>query len=90
MSHDFYEHLVSNYPFLAEFDGSIFSCHHGVAKPDLRIFQILLKEYHLKAEESLFLDDMRMNVEAAESLGIHAVLFKRDAETYSKVVRLLE
>ena len=40
-----------------------------------RIFEILLSRYALVPEETLFVDDRKDNVEAAESMGIHAFLF---------------
>jgi 2-haloacid dehalogenase len=55
------------------FDGHVISGLEGVAKPDLRIFQILLKRYRLAPEATVFLDDSPVNVEAARVLGVNAV-----------------
>ena len=43
----------------------------GMRKPDAQIFEFVLKENELKAEETLFIDDTKENTEAAEKLGIN-------------------
>jgi 2-haloacid dehalogenase len=55
------------------FDGHVISGLEGVAKPDPRIFQVLLDRYCLAPEETAFTDDSPGNVEAARALGINAV-----------------
>lgn len=42
-------------------------------KPDTKIFQTVLKEAGLTAQESLFIDDSEANCLAAASLGIHTL-----------------
>lgn len=54
-------------------DGGIFSYEVKKIKPDLDIFRIFLEKYELNANECLFLDDRKENVDAAKSLGFHAV-----------------
>jgi 2-haloacid dehalogenase len=61
------------FPFLGWFDGHVISGIEGVAKPDARIFQILLERYCLAPEETVFLDDSPLNVAAARALGINAL-----------------
>ena len=41
-----------------------------LAKPDVEIFQTVLKEAGLKADEVLFIDDSEENCQAAAKLGI--------------------
>jgi putative hydrolase of the HAD superfamily len=57
------------------FDRCFFSCHMGVAKPDLRYFQAILAELQLGPDEVIFVDDKPENVRSASSLGIHAICF---------------
>lgn len=42
----------------------------GLRKPDADIFEFLLKDAGIKAEETLFIDDTHNNIEAAKNLGI--------------------
>ena len=61
------------------FDGVMVSAFEKLAKPDPRFYQRLLDRYDLKAEECLFVDDRKNNIEAAKSLGIDVYLFDGDA-----------
>lgn len=66
---------LARFPFMSWFDGHVISGLEGVAKPDPRIFQILLDRYGLAPEETAFTDDSPSNVEAARVLGINAVQY---------------
>jgi 2-haloacid dehalogenase len=63
----------ARFPFMTWFDGHVISGIEKVAKPDPRIFQILLRRYGLIPETTVFLDDNLPNVEAARALGINAL-----------------
>lgn len=89
MSHDFYEHLIKSYPFLSEFDGGVYSCHYNLAKPDPKIFHTILHRYHLNPVETLFVDDIKANVEAAKSLGLKTVLFTKSKQSHDEFITLL-
>lgn len=66
---------LKEFPFLRLFDGRIVSGEVKLAKPDHRIYQLLLDTYRLNPRESLFIDDRQENIEAARALGIEAVQF---------------
>lgn len=66
---------MQEFPFLRLFDGRIVSGEVKLAKPDPRIYQLLLDTYNLNPRESLFIDDRLDNVESARALGIEAVQF---------------
>jgi putative hydrolase of the HAD superfamily len=57
------------------FDGRVVSCRVQKVKPELAIYEHLLNEYRLNAVETVFIDDMAENVDAAASLGIQTVRF---------------
>jgi 2-haloacid dehalogenase len=63
----------ARFGFMTWFDGQVISGVEGVAKPDPRIFQILLGRYALEPARTVFIDDLPRNVEAARVLGINAV-----------------
>lgn len=50
-----------------------FSHQLGLVKPDPEIFRFVLKDGALNAEETLFIDDTLVHVEAARSVGINAL-----------------
>lgn len=55
-----------------------FSHHLGMVKPDPEIFRFVLKDAGLKPEETLFIDDTLVHVEAAKGVGINAWHLKPD------------
>jgi 2-haloacid dehalogenase len=63
----------ARYPFFGLFDGCVISGVERVAKPDRRIFEILLSRYDLRPEATVFIDDTGANVAAASELGIRAI-----------------
>ena len=48
----------------------------GMRKPDPGIYELTLERLGLAAEETVFVDDVDVNVEAAEALGMAGVLFR--------------
>ncbi|MEO6888993.1 MAG: HAD family hydrolase [Ktedonobacteraceae bacterium] len=51
----------------------------GVAKPDERIFRAALDYLHIKAQEAWMIgDDLALDIEAAQQLGISAIWFDPD------------
>jgi 2-haloacid dehalogenase len=68
------------YPFLRWFDGTVVSAFEGVAKPDPRVFELLLDRFGLNAASTLFIDDSPNNVAAARGVGIQAIEFESPAE----------
>ena len=56
------------FPFLSLFDGILVSGEVMLKKPDLKIFKLMLDKYNLNAGETLFIDDSKANIDAAENL----------------------
>lgn len=71
-----YEDCADALDFLPYTDGGILSYREKLVKPDPEIYRRLLSRYSLEAQESVFLDDTALNVEAAERLGIHGICFR--------------
>lgn len=74
MSIDFYDYLKTREVF-KYFDGQVISAVEHMVKPDREIYDLILQRYHLKPEESLFIDDLEANIKAAQALGINTVHF---------------
>ena len=51
----------------------------GMRKPDKNSFNKVLEDHNLKAQETLFIDDSPQHIEGAKSVGINAVLLKKEA-----------
>jgi len=67
--------IKENIPFYEDFKNCFdpFYLSHEIQlrKPDANIYEFVLAENNIKAEESLFIDDTLANTEAAKQLGIH-------------------
>ena len=62
---------VSGGKLIAEFfDKIYYSNEMGMRKPDTEIYAFVLEENKLKPSETLFIDDMEVNIQGANSLGI--------------------
>jgi glucose-1-phosphatase len=70
-------YLESTYEFFKFFPAErrIYSCTVGVSKPNPAIYQAALKACKAAAQESVYIDDIRENVEAAERLGMTGVQY---------------
>jgi len=62
--------------WLARFDGIVVSGEEGVAKPDPRLFGVLVDRFELVPERSIYVDDAPANVRAAEELGFRGIPFE--------------
>jgi len=62
------------------FEKVYYSCRMGMRKPDAEIFEHVLKENRLVAEETLFIDDTIHHVEGAQKTGIRAHLLPKDKD----------
>src|SRR5260221_11096769 len=63
----------SRYAFFRHFDGCVVSGIEGVAKPDQRIFEVLLSRYDLEPSATEFIDDTAANIAGARDLGPMAI-----------------
>ena len=72
---------------LDRFDGIVVSGRVRLAKPEAAIFELLLRQYNLRADETLFIDDMPYNTAAADALGFTTVTFKSAAQLEAALVQ---
>jgi len=67
--------IKSRFPEIFIFGSYVLSFERGRRKPDPEIYKDALMSAGAAAEEAVFIDDIRENIEAAESLGIRGILF---------------
>lgn len=82
--------LQSRYPISDVFDALVISAEEHVMKPDARIYQLALDRLGVRADEAIFLDDFKVNIEAANALGWHGVHFTSSAQAQRDIRALLE
>lgn len=72
--------LEQTHSFLKHFDGGIFSGDVLCSKPDPGIYSLLQSRYNLVPGNTVFIDDLKANVEAARALGWAGIHFHSAAQ----------
>ena len=62
------------------FEKLYFSHHIGMRKPDAEIFEYVLFDNQIMAEETVFIDDYDLNISAANSVGLNSILLEPKQE----------
>ncbi len=62
------------------FDGVYYSHLIRLRKPDRNIYEYVLADAEIRPEESVFIDDLEPNIEAARALGIPSILKTPDLD----------
>jgi putative hydrolase of the HAD superfamily len=71
-----YSHLRQRHSFWDVFSGIVISGEVQMMKPEPEVFMHLLATFGLRAEESVFIDDLAANIESARQVGLHTICFK--------------
>ena len=77
-------------PMTKVLTGKILSYEVGFAKPDKSIYQKLLTQYALHANQCVFIDDLQINLDAAKSLGFETILATSEQQNIIAIEELLK
>lgn len=80
-----FEDVIKRYDFFKIFDGGIVSYKEKLIKPEQDIYKRIIEKYHLKPEESIFIDDAQANIEGARKLNFNTILFKNSKDLREKL-----
>ena len=83
-----YTHLRERHNFWGVFSGIVISGQVQMMKPEPEVFKHLLETFNLRAEESVFVDDLPANIESARQVGLHAILFKDAGQCRSELEQI--
>ncbi len=81
--------LEQRHKFLSWFEGGVFSGDVKLVKPQPEIFELAQQRFALQADQTLFIDDLQRNVEAARACGWQAVQFVSSEQLRQQLGRLL-
>ena len=81
------KHIEKEYSFWDIFDGIIISCRIHLVKPEAAIYQYLMNEYGLTANETIFIDDTDINLDAASKLGISTIKFQNAKQCEDELIK---
>ena len=62
----------------------------NMRKPETRIYQYILNEMNIKPQETVFLDDLGMNLKPARQLGINTIKVVNPKDAINELDQLLE
>ncbi|MDC3354682.1 HAD family phosphatase [Flavobacteriaceae bacterium] len=79
---------LKRFEFLHWFEGIVVSGTEKTRKPFLDIYQITLDRYQLNPTDSLFIDDNKRNIEAAEELGIQTIHFQNPIQLQTTLEKM--
>ncbi|WP_328791449.1 HAD-IA family hydrolase [Streptomyces sp. NBC_00273] len=68
----------------------VYSHEIGIEKPDLRAFEAAYASLDVRPETCLFIDDVAVNVAAAQAAGMQAHLFEDNARTITRIAAHLK
>jgi putative hydrolase of the HAD superfamily len=69
------------------FDVAIFSCDEGIMKPQRGIYETVLEKLHVKAEETVFIDDRQVFTDGAQAIGMNTILFESCEQVKATLAR---
>ena len=75
--------------FIPLMDGGVFSCHAKLIKPDPAIYRTICEKYGLIPAQCLFVDDKKVNTDAAEDFGMKGLVFRNYEEACAQMEELL-
>jgi len=78
-----------SYPWIADFDPSIFSSEVGSVKPEPAIFDRVIVELDVDVTEAVLIDDRAENIAAAQSHGLRGFVFRTGETTPSDLAAFL-
>lgn len=78
-----------SFSFLNYADGMVISYEIRHIKPEREIYEELVRRYDIEPEAAVFIDDLEVNVEAAEKMGFHTIHFTTEREVKEKLEKLL-
>ncbi len=88
MHHASIAYLEQRHTFWSVFDGVVISSRVGKVKPEIEIYEHLLNHFQLKPGETVFIDDLPVNLAAASSIGIQTIRFTDSAQCKRALVDL--
>jgi len=81
-------YLEKNHTIWDMFEGIVISSRIQKVKPEVEIYEYLLKAYELNPAETVFIDDMSENLAAASSIGIQTIKFVDSSQCRQALVDL--
>jgi 2-haloacid dehalogenase len=76
------------FDFLQWFKGILLSGKVGLVKPDPRIYELFLATFGIDPIQAVYIDDIPANVEGANAVGMHGIVFKNAEQLRTDLTNL--
>ena len=80
------QHLDAQHRFLDLFGAGVYSCRVGLIKPDPQIYAHAVQAFGIDPAQTLFIDDLPANVQAARDAGWQAMQFRSPQQCEEELV----
>ena len=87
MPEPYAQHLEASHDFLGLFRGGVFSSRVRLIKPEPEIYALAERSFGIAAADTVFIDDIAHNAEAARAAGWRAIHFRDPAQCERELVR---
>ncbi|MGM9998681.1 MAG: HAD family hydrolase [Candidatus Bruticola sp.] len=79
--------ILEEMGFYALFEPCVLSCRAGLRKPQAEIFKLAADKGGVSPKQCLFIDDQQINTEAAQRVGMDALVFTSVEKLYQDLVQ---
>lgn len=83
-----FEYINEKYGLFELFDGGVISYKEKLIKPEKEIYEKIIDKYNLQPDQTVFIDDMEENVEAAIALGLKGIVLRSPEELKIELEKL--
>ena len=81
--------MLAQQDLLRRFDALAISAEIGIMKPDAAAYRLILAMMQMEAHTCVFIDDIPDNVEVAQAIGLHGIVFEDNPSCLAALTRLL-
>lgn len=83
-----FREVTTKNKFFELFEGGVVSYAEKLIKPEEEIYKLILKIYNLNPEETIFIDDTKVNVDGASKLGIKGIFLENPKDLRERLKSL--
>ncbi len=80
---------LAKYSFLKNFEAILVSGQEKLIKPDHKFFNLLIERHKILPQESVFIDDVQRNINAAKEIGFHTIHFQNPQQLKTELDQLI-
>lgn len=84
-----FNYIKATFPEMFIFDEYILSYETGTLKPEIEIYSTALEKAGISPGESVFIDDLEVNVEAAVKLGMQGIVYRKGLDLREELSRII-